>query len=289
LLNERPGGLTWAELTAEVVAEGSALAVRERLVPLTLMPDKGSDAPLSEAERQVEAWRTEGLHFLTVLDTDYPTRLRGVHQAPPILFGRGELRPDDPAISVVGSRRASDRGRQIAADVATALTRDELTVLSGLAAGIDATAHRAALASGGRTVAVIGTGIRKYYPTENRALQDEIAAKGLVLSQFWPDAPPRKQTFPMHNATMSGYGLATVVIEAGEISGARIQARVAVEHGRPVILSDLVVERNDWAKALVGRPGVHVASGIVDVMSIVRDLVAERGVIENALAHLATA
>jgi DNA processing protein len=164
-----------------------------------------------------------------------------------------------------------------------------VTVLSGLAAGIDATAHRAALAAGGRTVAVVGTGIRKYYPVENRALQDEIAERGLVLSQFWPDAPPRRQSFPIRNATMSGYGLGTVVVEAGEHSGARIQARVAVEHGRPVVLTDLVVERNEWARALTTRPGVHVASGLADVVTIVRGLVSERDAIETTLAQLAIA
>ena len=90
----------------------------------------------------------------------------------------------------------------------------------------------------------------------------------------------------MRNATMSGYGLATVVVEAGEVSGARIQARVAVEHGRPVVLTDLVVRNNLWAKTLIGRPGVHVASGITDVIRIIRGLVTQREEIESALTQL---
>jgi DNA processing protein len=94
-----------------------------------------------------------------------------------------------------------------------------------------------------------------------------------VLSQFWPDAPPQKHTFLMRNATMSGYGLPTVVIEAGETSGARTQARMAIEHGRQVILTDQVVSRNQWAQRLVGRPGVHVASSVDDVMRIVEQVV----------------
>lgn len=104
------------------------------------------------------------------------------------------------------------------------------------------------------------------YPAENRLLQGEIARRGLVISQFWPDAPPSKHAFPMRNDTMSGYGLGTVVVEASETSGARIQARRAVEHGRQVILTDQVVARNQCAQDLLGRPGVHVATSVDGVM-----------------------
>ena len=150
----------------------------------------------------------------------------------------------------MGSRQATDRGLAIAAGVARELVSRGVTVVAGLALGIDSAAHRAALADGGRTVAVIGTGINRVYPAENQDLQAEIGSRDLLLSQFWPDAPPQKQNFLMSNATMSGYGLATVVVEAGEHSGARAQARMALEHGRPVILTDLVADRNEWAQAL---------------------------------------
>ena len=161
----------------------------------------------------------------------------------------------------------------MAGAISEALVSMGVTVIAGLAAGVDTAAHRTALGSGGRTVAVIGTGLNRYYPAANRMLQDQIAESGLVLSQFWPDAPPQLHNFPMRNAVMSGYGLATVVVEAGETSGARIQARMATQHGRPVILTDLVVTSTDWAKALVGRPDVHVASSVADVTAVVRDLV----------------
>jgi DNA processing protein len=160
--------------------------------------------------------------------------------------------------------------------VARELVSRHITVVSGLAHGIDTAAHRATLAAGGRTVAVIGTGINKVYPAENRDLQEEIASRGLVLSQFLPDTPPQKHHFPMRNATMSGYGLATVVVEAGEHSGARGQARIAVEHGRPVILTDAVVRDNEWAQALLGRPGVHVAASLAGVLSVVDGIIADR-------------
>jgi DNA processing protein len=148
---------------------------------------------------------------------------------------------DDPAVSVVGSREASPQGLTMAAHVARELTARKMTVVSGLARGIDTAALQATLDAGGRAVTVIGTGIGtgigRTYLTENRALQQEIAKRGLVLSQFWPDGPPQKHTFLMRNATMSGYGLATVIVEAGAKSGARVQARIAVEHGRQVILT----------------------------------------------------
>lgn len=147
-----------------------------------------------------------------------------------------------------------------------------ITVITGLAAGIDTAAHVAALEAGGRTVAVIGTGLNRYYPTENRHLQDRMATEGLLLSQFWPDAPPTKHPFPMRNTVMSGYGAATIVVEAGKHSGARIQARRAVAHGRPVILTDLVVKANKWPAELIGRPGVYVAGSLAETMSIVESI-----------------
>ncbi len=119
---------------------------------------------------------------------------------------------------------------------------------------------------------MLGTGINRVYPAAHRDLQERIADEGLVLSQFWPDAPATKKAFPLRNATMSGYGRATIVIEARETSGARIQPRVGVEHGRPVILRDCVVRANEWARALQHRPGVHVVSGVNEVLGVVAAL-----------------
>jgi DNA processing protein len=171
--------------------------------------------------------------------------------------------------------------------VARELVARGVTVLGGLALGIDAAAHRAALGAGGRTVGVIGTGIDRAYPAPNRELQEQIAGRGLVLSQFWPGAAPQRHNFLMRNATMSGYGLATVVVEAGEQSGSRAQARIAVEHGRPVILTSLVVQGNDWARALVGRPGVHVAGRLQAVLDVVDQLIGEPAAVGAALSRLA--
>lgn len=276
LLQNRPKGMTWQELTTEIVAAGSAINVWEQLNPAGLFDGPGRSEAFKAAAADLQRWDDAGIQFVTILDASYPTRLRAIHQAPPALFARGTMRADDIAVSVVGSRRASERGVAVAAEITRALVSNGITAVAGLAAGIDSAVHRAALQSDGRTVAVIGTGINRYYPASNRGLQNEISARGLVMSQFWPDAPPQKHTFLMRNATMSGYGLATIVVEAGETSGTRAQARMAVEHGRTVILTDSVIKMNEWARQLEGRPGVYRADSLADVVDIVRKLSHER-------------
>ncbi|MEU3455809.1 DNA-processing protein DprA [Micromonospora sp. NPDC006766] len=272
----RQPNLNWSDVAHDVQEDGSALRVLGRVVGQvdTLLPDERSvDALVEAAADDLAAWQSEGVTVLAFFDDDYPAQLRDIREMPPLLFTRGDLRPDARAIAVVGSREASDRGLEIAGSVATSLARRGVTVVSGLAKGIDTAAHQAALAAGGRTVAVIGTGIRRHYPAANRPLQEHIAEVGLVISQFWPDSAPTKQSFPMRNAVMSGYSAATVVVEAGERSGARIQARLALQHGRPVVLTGQVM-RHDWARAFADRPGVQVAHGTAELMEAVEAILA---------------
>ncbi|MDN5790447.1 MAG: DNA-protecting protein DprA [Micrococcales bacterium] len=273
LLRERTGGLNWIQLAGAVLERGSAAAVRAQLVPDSLFGDDEYEARLEDARRDVRAWHADGLELWPIIDERYPARVRDIQEAPPLLFARGHRVDDDVAVSVVGSRKASEHGIRMAKSISDALVSMDVTVVAGLAAGIDTAAHETALSRGGRTVAVIGTGIHQCYPAANRRLQARIAEEGLLLSQFWPDAPPRQHNFPMRNAVMSGYGVATVVVEAGEHSGARIQARMAVHHGRAVILTDLVVNSTEWGKDLRDRPDVYVTSSIDDVTSVVRELV----------------
>ncbi|WP_217898486.1 DNA-processing protein DprA [Haloechinothrix alba] len=266
LLRSLPKGTSWSDATERVLEHGSAQAAWASRDEGALLPDPATPDMLSSARSDLHSWADHGWRFLSILDPDYPSRLREIYQAPPFLFARGRVMPDDLAVSVVGSRKASERARDIARLIAGDLVEAGITVLSGLAEGIDTAAHEAALDADGRTVAILGTGISRAYPESNRELQDTIAEAGLVLSQFWPDAPPQRHSFPMRNAVMSGYGRATVVVEAGEHSGARTQARKAVEHGRPVILTDDVVASTEWAKKLQGRPGVHVATNRAEFM-----------------------
>ncbi|WP_344873749.1 DNA-processing protein DprA [Allokutzneria multivorans] len=283
LLRTRPSGMSWPEITAEVADTGSALRVWEAHLEPSLFAEP--DDALHSAHADVTAWSAQDFEFLTFYDDRYPAQLREVHQMPPVLFTRGHLVPDDKAVSVVGSRRASDEALANATAIATELAKAGLTVLSGLAEGIDTAAHVAALASGARTVAIIGTGIEKSYPPSNRDLQAEISRRGLVISQFWPDATPSKQSFPMRNATMSAYGRATIVVEASEKSGTRIQARVAVAHGRPVILMDSVARGTKWGNALVGEPGVFTARTPEEAVERAHDLATE----PDDLTYLLTA
>lgn len=265
----RRGGHSWPEVADGILRVGSA-------VPLLNGEDSESgqgslfaaydvDEELSAAARDIEQWSAEGLKLVTVLDDDYPFRLRLVREQPPFLFARGSLADDEQAIAVVGTRHPSPRGLEHAQAVASGLAEQGVTVVSGLAAGVDTAAHTAALAAGGRTVAVIGTGLRRAYPAANAALQQTIGERGLVLSQFWPDSPPTKYSFPLRNAVMSGYSLATVVIEAANRSGARMQARMALEHGRRVFLMQSLLE-HEWARAYAARPNTTVITGPDDVL-----------------------
>lgn len=210
LLRTRPQGWRWPEIAAEVAQIGSARELWSRLVPSDLFGQSPDDHPdVTAARADIAAWREAPYRFLTFMDDAYPARLRDVLQMPPVLFAAGMLIADDVGICVVGSRAASQPSLEFARQVAEGLVARSITVVSGLARGIDTAAHRAALEAGGRTVAVIGTGIERAYPAEDAALQQEIERAGLVLSQFWPAAPPSKQSFPMRNAVMSAYGRAT--------------------------------------------------------------------------------
>ncbi|MFC5925229.1 DNA-processing protein DprA [Micromonospora vulcania] len=263
-------GARWTEIATEVLAEGSALAVlcRHLGAAETLFAEDPVRDALKAARTELQAWAADGIGVHSLFDEAYPARLRDIHQMPPIVFTRGTLAEDRRTVAVVGTRKPTDHGVGIAETCATALAESGITVVSGLAAGIDTAAHTAALRAGGRTVAVIGTGVNRHYPAANRVLQNQIVKDGLVLSQFWPDAPPGKHTFPMRNAVMSGYAAATVVVEAAYRSGARMQARLALQHGRPVVLADSLLQ-HDWAREYASRPGVHVVSTANELVATV--------------------
>jgi len=283
-LLQQPGA-RWHEVALDVLDAESAIDVLERRLGMqdTLFPEtQAVESAIMTASRELSEWAQSGIGVHAFFDRDYPTQLRGIHEMPPVLFTRGTLQGDHRAIAVVGTRQATASGLKIATAVASALARDGITVVSGLAKGIDTAAHQAALSEGGRTVAVIGTGINRAYPGENAELQETIARKGLLISQFWPDAPPTKQSFPMRNAVMSGYSAATVVVEAPARSGARIQARLALAHGRPVIMPrELLV--NDWAREYAERPGVHVVHGVDEILRVTNEVITELNTGPDAL------
>lgn len=226
---------------------------------------------LDEKERLIAELAGQGVSLVTVLDDGYPANLRLVYDRPPFLFMRGDLREDDRrAIAVVGTRSASDAGLREATELARGLAERGVTVLSGLAVGIDTAAHRAALDAGGRTIAVIGNGIGgQLYPRENVELADEIVASGgAVVSQFLPYAPPRQENFRLRNRTMSGLALGTTVVEASGKSGARMQARIALEHGKRLFLVRDLVLREEWAERYINHPGTTVVEHADEVLRV---------------------
>ena len=264
LLRNKPRGTSWNEIALGIISTGSAANLLADTGD-TLLPDPALQALFDDALSEVQGWVRQGHKFVTLVDHEYPSQLRDTKDAPPLLFYQGDLRTHDEGVCIVGSRNVSSWGLKVASEAARLAVDMGLTVVSGLASGIDTAAHRSALAVGGRTVAVIGTGIDRSYPAANKELQAQIATEGLVITQFLPGSAPTQQSFPMRNVTMSGYGLCTVVVEASERSGTRIQARAALQHGRAVALSEKVATTTKWGADMAERSNTFVFSSPQDL------------------------
>jgi DNA processing protein len=186
-----------------------------------------------DLQREMHQIREFGAAVLTLDDQEYPTQLREIHDPPTALYVWGKLEPRDRhAIGVVGSRRTSHYGLECAKKLSYQIAHSGLTVVSGLARGIDTAAHQGALAAKGRTVGVLGAGLNHLYPAENQALAEKIATSGALVTEFPMDTTPDRQTFPMRNRIISGWGFGLLVVEAGYNSGALISASQAAEQGR---------------------------------------------------------
>jgi DNA processing protein len=261
-----PGGLDG--LWEGTIQEKSEATERSRRVLRRGL--KTPDEVFARVDSELEAADKAGAQLITVLDEAYPTNLRLIPNLPPFLFVRGEIRDDDVrSVAVVGTREASDAGLRRAMKMSHLLAERGVTVVSGLARGIDSAAHRAALDSGGRTIAVFGTGITRVYPAENRELAEEIVQSGALVSQFWPTRAPGRDTFPRRNVVTSGLSQGTVVIEASSTSGAKMQARLALEHGKRVFLVRTLVTDQKWARDYVAKRG---AIEVADVDEVIRCL-----------------
>jgi DNA processing protein len=176
-----------------------------------------------------------GAKIITLEDKAYPKNLKEIYSPPLLLYLKGELVPEDEfSVSIVGSRLSSSYGKTVSEALASNLAEAGFTIVSGLARGIDSASHRGALAGGGRTLAVLGTGIDIIYPPENRELATRISKNGALLTEFPCGTPPKKWNFPVRNRLISGLSLGTVVVEAAERSGALITANFALEQGREV-------------------------------------------------------
>lgn len=270
-----------AELVETAGSAQDVLYEADNAEPTELFPENGmatgsADEDLDRALRDLSLWANEGIRAVSVLDPDYPLNLRTVHDRPALLFVRGALVSGDAhSVAVVGARKASEEGRRRSGRLARQLTEAGYVIASGLAEGIDTAAHRGALDAGGRTVAVVGTGLRETFPKSNAMLQRQLGTEAAVISQFWPDQGARKWTFPLRNAVMSGFALATAVVEASHTSGARMQARLALEHGRPVFFLQSLVEQHKWAQTFAQRPGVYVVASTDEVVDMLGRLYAD--------------
>lgn len=221
-----------------------------------------------DLEAEVARVKKAGVHVLTWDDERYPARLKAISDPPPVLYYRGELRPeDDFAVAVVGTRDISNYGRDAARTIAAGLAESGVTVVSGLARGVDCVAHRAALDVGGRTIGVLGSGIDIIYPWENRKLAQDLIERGALMSEYPLGTQPEASNFPPRNRIVSGLSRGVVVIEAGERSGALITARFAADQGRDVFaVPGSIFARNSQGVNRLIRDGATPVTSINDIL-----------------------
>jgi len=221
-----------------------------------------------DLDRELERIAATGAQVLTWESPSYPRLLHEIADPPPVLYVKGTLTEEDAwAVAVVGTRRASTYGREVTRRLTTTLARSGITIVSGLARGVDAEAHRAALKAGGRTIAVLGCGIDRVYPPEHRKLAGEIIAQGALVSDYPLGTPPEGSNFPPRNRIISGLSLGVLVTEGGVRSGALITADYAAEQGRDVfaVPGSILMRSNAGTNALI-RDGAKVVLGPEDVL-----------------------
>ncbi|WP_276824291.1 DNA-processing protein DprA [Mycolicibacterium mageritense] len=271
--------LTTADLGEALLDCGSADLLWDGHVVGAPGPDRDA------AARDVHLWQSRGWRTLTVLDTVYPDAIRAARRPPALLMTDGQLVADECSVAIVGSRRASPAGLAFAVSVARALVDRDVTVVSGLAAGIDTAAMTAATESGGRVVAVIGTGLGHMYPPANAELREQIVqGGGVVLSQFLPGFRGAAWSFPARNKVISAYAEASVIVEASELSGTRHVAAEAVATGRRLLLHRSIADGTTWGRAMVGHPAVFVVSTAADAIEALERIAAADGSMQGRMA-----
>ncbi|MBI2918078.1 MAG: DNA-protecting protein DprA [Chloroflexi bacterium] len=261
LLQERFGDLgeAWRASASELHAAGLDARSVEAIIAR-----RGEVYPEAEMERL----ERQGVQAITWKDSAYPPRLKEIYDLPPVLYVKGTLTPQDQtAIAVVGTREASAYGKEVAGQLSSDLARHGVTVVSGLARGIDAVAHRAALAAGGQTIAVVASGPDIVYPPEHTQLAREVAARGAVVCDYPLGTRPRADNFPRRNRIMSGLSLGVLVVEAGEGSGALITARWALEQNREVfaVPGSIFSPRSLGCHRLI-QDGAKLVHGFQDIL-----------------------
>ncbi len=220
------------------------------------------------AEKQVKIFEESNCHWLNITDVDYPRRLKQISDPPPFLFVRGSLNEtDDLALAMVGSRNATDYGKNITRKITSELIAEGITIVSGLATGIDAYAHQAALESGGRTIAILGNGLDIIYPPENKILSKRIEKQGALVSEFLFGTKPAAENFPKRNRIISGLSLGVIVVEAPAKSGALLTAQFALEQNREVfaVPGNLGKKTSEGTNNLI-RQGAKLVTRVEDIL-----------------------
>ncbi|MDP2921734.1 MAG: DNA-processing protein DprA [Candidatus Omnitrophota bacterium] len=221
-----------------------------------------------DLKKEMSLIKKYGVKVITFLDEDYPENLKNIYDPPVVLYVKGEILPEDnTAIAIVGSRLASFYGLQTAERLGFELASHGVTVVSGLARGIDSASHKGALKAKARTIAILGSGLANIYPEENRALAGKISASGAVISEFPMETIPDRGNFPKRNRIISGLSLGVVCVEAAERSGALITCDCALEQGRDVFAVPGKVDSNTskGTNKLI-KQGAKLAQGVEDIL-----------------------
>ena len=221
-------------------------------------------------QRAWEDIQKNDIQVITWEDDDYPRRLKEIDQPPPVLYLRGQLSEADQwAVAIVGTRRITAYGRQVTEEIGRQLAQNGVSVVSGLARGVDSVAHLAALKNNGRTLAVLGNGIDQIYPPEHRKLAEDIIQQGALISDYPPGTAPEAANFPPRNRIISGLSQAVIVVEAGEKSGALITAAFAADQGRDVfaVPGYLYAPQSKGTNSLI-HEGAHIFLDVMDVLEI---------------------
>ena len=224
--------------------------------------------PKISLEAEMEKLDNLGIGLLTYHDPGYPSRLKEIYDYPPLLYIKGRLKPEDEwCLAVVGTRRPTIYGRQVTEEIVTGLVPNRITIVSGLARGIDSVAHRSALAAGGRSIAVYGCGLDIVYPAENAALAKSLSEEGALLSEYPLGTRPKPTHFPRRNRILSGLSLGVLVTEAGKASGALITAHCALEQNREVfaIPGSILSPASSGANHLI-QEGAKLVSDYTDIL-----------------------
>ncbi len=246
--------------TAALIETGVSSRVAQSITAFDQWPD---------VEAELDGLKQVGARLVTRTDDEYPDRLRQIHDSPPFLYVQGGFVPEyGVSIAIVGARMASAYGRGVARELAQELAARRISVVSGMARGIDAAAHQATLEAGGRTIAVLGSGLDVVYPREHKALAEHIAKNGAVVSEFALGSRPEAGNFPYRNRVISGMSLGTVVVEATEKSGSLITAQCALDQNREVfaVPGPITASRSRGPHRLI-KAGAKLVENIDDMLS----------------------